>query len=130
MAFLHPVLGAATIALTLWILSRGLTARSGTRQATAARRVHKKWAPWVFAAMVASGLSGTASTVWLRDDLELGETWHLAVGWTAIGVMGATGLLTRAFTRNPALRGVHPWIGVVAAVLALIQGFLGFELLP
>ena len=63
-------------------------------------------------------------------DLELGETRHLVVGWTAIALMGIGGLLTRAFTRNPWLRSVHPWIGIAAVVLALAQGVLGIELLP
>lgn len=130
MALLHPVLGALTIAFSVWIMARGLTARQGGKSATRARRFHKRWAPWAFVAMVLSGLTGMASTVWLRPDLELGETRHLVVGWTAIGLMGAGGLLTRAFTRNPSLRSIHPWIGIAAVVLALVQGVLGIELLP
>jgi uncharacterized membrane protein len=130
MAFVHPLIGTLTILATLWIMSRGLTARSGTKHATAARRLHKRWAPWVLAAMVLSGVTGVASTLTIRPDLHLGQTWHLAVGWVAIGLMAAAGLLTRAFTRDPRLRSVHPWIGVASAVLALLQGILGIELLP
>lgn len=130
MELVHPVLGTATILAAAWVMTRGLTARTGSKKATNARRVHKRWAPWVFAAMLTSGLSGTASTYFLRDDLTLGETWHLAVGWLAIGVMGVAGLLTRAFTRNPTLRNVHPWIGVGSVALAILQGILGIELLP
>lgn len=130
MELVHPALGALTIALTVWVMTRGLTARSGTRQATAARRTHRRWAPWVFALMVGSGVSGTASTIWLRPDLTVGETWHLAVGWGSILIMGVAGLLTRGFTRDPRLRAVHPWIGVIAAIAAIVQGFLGIELLP
>ena len=130
MAFLHPVLGALTIVFSVWIMARGLTARQGGKSATNARRFHKRWAPWAFCAMLASGLTGTASTLLLRPDLTLGETNHLVVGWTAIGLMGAGGLLTRAFTRNPWLRSVHPWIGVAAVLLALAQGVIGIQLLP
>lgn len=130
MAFLHPLFGVLTIAFSVWIMSRGLAARSGTKHATRARRVHRRWAPWAFACMLLSGLSGTASTLVLRPDLTLGETWHLAIGWTAIGWMGAAGLLTRAFTRDPRLRRVHPWLGVGSVVLAIVQGIVGIELLP
>ena len=80
--------------------------------------------------MVVSALTGTASTVLLRDDLTLGETWHLAVGWTAVTWMATAGLLTRAFTRNPGLRAVHPWLGVVSVGLAVVQVILGIQLLP
>lgn len=130
MAFLHPVLGTLTILFSLWILARGLTARQGGKSATRARRFHKRWAPWALGAMVASGISGTASTLWLRPDLTLGETWHLAVGFLSIGLMGVTGLLTRAFTKSPSLRNVHPFLGIASVALGFLQGILGIELLP
>jgi Protein of unknown function (DUF4079) len=130
MDLLHPLFGLLTIVFSVWVMSRGLRARSGGKPASAARRAHRRWAPWAFAAMVAAAVSGSASTVWLRPDLTLGETWHLAVGWSAVAVMGVAGLLTRAFTRRPSLRAVHPWLGIVAVVLALVQGLLGIELLP
>ncbi|MEQ1569183.1 MAG: DUF4079 family protein [Myxococcota bacterium] len=130
MAFLHPILGTFTLLLSIVVMSRGLGARSGTKSATGARRFHKRWAPFALGAMVLSGLTGMASTWLLRDDLTLGETWHLVVGWVAIGVMGAAGLATRAFTRSPQLRTVHPVFGVVSVVLGILQGILGIELLP
>ncbi len=81
--------------------------------------------------MALSAVTGTASTIYLRqEDLTLGETWHFAVGWSAVAFMSAGGLLTRAFTRNPGLRRVHPWLGVVAVSLAVIQAILGIQLLP
>lgn len=130
MAFVHPVLGTLTILFSVWIMARGLIARQGGKAATRARRFHKRWAPYALAAMVLSGVSGTASTLWLRPDLTLGETWHLAMGWLSIGLMGITGLLTRAFTASPALRNVHPFLGLASVALAFLQGILGIELLP
>ncbi|MEQ1506530.1 MAG: DUF4079 family protein [Myxococcota bacterium] len=130
MALVHPVLGTITILFSVWVMSRGLIARRGTKASTAARRIHRKWAPWALGGMVLSGATGLASTVWLRDDLTVGETWHLAVGCTAIASMGAAGLATRAFSRDPRLRTIHPWIGVVSVVVAIAQGILGIELLP
>ncbi|MEZ4237882.1 MAG: DUF4079 family protein [Myxococcota bacterium] len=130
MAFVHPAIGVLTILLSFWIMSRGLVARQGVKQSTRARRFHKKWAPWAFAAMVLSGTTGLASTVLLRPDLSVGQTWHLWIGIVSISTMGAAGLLTRAFTRNDRLRTVHPWIGVGSVVLAVLQGIVGIELLP
>lgn len=130
MAFVHPVIGAFTILFSLWIMARGLTARQGGKSAHRARRFHKRWAPWAFAAMLISGITGTVSTVWLRPDLTLGETWHLALGWGSILLMGAAGVLTRAFTASPALRNIHPFVGIASVIAAFVQGILGIELLP
>jgi len=129
-AFVHPVIGLLTVLLAVFVMSRGLTSRRRDSRAHAARRIHRRWAPWALAAMALSAVTGTASTVFLRQDLSLGETWHLAVGWTAVAWMSAAGLLTRAFTRNPSLRRVHPWLGVVSVALAVIQAILGIQLLP
>lgn len=130
MAFVHPVIGALTVLFAVFVMSRGLASRRSDLRATAARRVHRRWAPWALAAMLLSALTGTASTWFLRHDLTLGETWHLAVGWTAVAWMSAAGLLTRAFTRNPGLRAVHPWLGVISVALAVLQVILGIQLLP
>lgn len=130
MAFVHPVIGALTVLLAVFVMSRGLASRRAAPRAHAARRIHRRWAPWALAAMVLSAVTGTASTIYLRQDLTLGETWHLAVGWTAVAWMSAAGLLTRAFTRNPGLRAVHPWLGIVSVGLALLQAILGIQLLP
>lgn len=130
MEFVHPAIGTVTLLFSMWILSRGLVAQRGIKASTVARRRHKRWAPWAFAAMVASGVSGAASTLWLRPDLTLGETWHLVVGLGSITVMGVAGLLTRAFTRDPRLRKVHPLIGILSVALGVLQGILGIQLLP
>ena len=130
MAFLHPVLGTIAILLSVFIMSRGLVAQQGTKASTKARRTHKRWAWYALGAMVVAWLSGFASTVWLRDDLELGETWHLAVGVAVVALMGLGGLLTRYFTRNSTLRRIHPWVGIAAVVGSIVQALVGIELLP
>ena len=130
MAFLHPILGALTVLFAVFVMSRGLASRQPTRHATGARRTHRRWAPWALAAMALSAVTGTLSTLVLRDDLTLGETWHFLVGWTAVAWMACAGLLTRAFTRNPRLRTVHPWLGVGSVALAVLQAILGIQLLP
>ena len=130
MAFVHPVLGTVAILFSVWIMSRGLAARQRNKGAHAARRTHRRWAFYALGAMVVAAASGTASTIWLRPDLELGETAHLAVGIVVVVLMGIGGLLTRYFTRSNALRSIHPWIGIAAVVGSIVQGILGIELLP
>jgi cytochrome bd-type quinol oxidase subunit 2 len=130
MEFVHPALGAAVILYSVWIMSRGLAARQGGKGAHQARRTHKKWAWYALWGMVLAALTGIGSTLWLRPDLELGETWHLAIGLVCVGLMGLAALLTRYFTHNAQLRQVHPWIGIAAVVLGIAQAIVGIELLP
>lgn len=130
MAFVHPALGTLTVLFSIWILSRGLTARQGGKHAHAARRQHKRWAWWALGGMVASLVSGVASTLLLRPDLTLGETWHTALGVAVVSAMGLAALLTRYFTRDPRLRSVHPWIGIAAVIGGIAQAIVGIELLP
>ncbi len=130
MAFVHPVIGTLVILYSLWIMSRGLKARQGGRGAHQARRTHKRWAMYAMVGMVAALASGMASTVWLRPDLTLGETWHLALGWSVVGTMAIAAVLTRYFTRSERLRQLHPWIGIASVVGGIAQAIVGIELLP
>lgn len=131
MAFIHPVLGGIAVLLGVFIMSRGLVARQGTKASTKARRSHKRWAWWAFGAMVVALGSGVASTLWIRDDLEVGEeTVHLELGIAVVVVMGLGGLATRYFTRDPRWRALHPWVGIAAVLGALAQAVIGIELLP
>ena len=130
MAFIHPILGTLAILLGVFIMSRGLVAQRKTKAATKARRSHKRWAWYALYAMVIAWVTGFASTVWLRDDIELGDTWHLAVGIAVVVLMALGGLLTRYFTKRQELRSIHPWIGIAAVAGAILQGVLGIILLP
>ncbi|MEO0601474.1 MAG: DUF4079 family protein [Myxococcota bacterium] len=130
MAFVHPVLGVVAILLTVWIGSRGMVARQGTKASPKARRTHRKYAVIALVAMVVASVSGTASTVWLRDDLSLGDTWHLTIGWLIVGLMALSALLTRYFTRSPQLRSIHPVLGLLAVAASVLQAIIGIELLP
>lgn len=75
-------------------------------------------------------VTGFASTLWIREDLEVGETWHTAVGVGSVVLMAVGAVLTRYFTRDPRLRKLHPWFGIAAVMGALFQGILGIQLLP
>lgn len=130
MAFVHPILGGITLLLAIWLMSRGLVVRRGGKPATAARRAHKRWAWWILGLVWASLLTGFGSTILLRPDLELGETWHLALGLVVVGLFTLGGLLTRGFTRDRRLRAVHPWIGILAVLIGIAHAITGIELLP
>lgn len=130
MAFVHPVIGAVALLWAAWLLSRGLVVRQGGPGATAARRVHKRWSWWVLGAMWLAFGTGLGSTLALRPDLRLGETWHTALGVAVVGLFTLGGLLTRAFTRDPRLRAIHPWIGIAAVAIGVAHAIAGIELLP
>lgn len=128
--WIHPVLGALAIAGTVWLMSRGLVARQGSKASAAARRAHKRWSWWVLGVMALAVVTGIASTLLVRPDLELGDTLHLWVGLGSLGLMALGALLTRAFTRSPALRSWHLVVGLLTVLMVLWQGVLGIELLP
>lgn len=130
MAFVHPAIGTLTILLAVWLMSRGLVARQGAKHSTAARRLHKRWGPWGLAGMALSGVTGALSMVLLREDLAVGDTWHLPLGLLSIALMAATALATRRFASDPRLRTVHLLLGAAAVAVCLLQGIVGIELLP
>ncbi len=130
MWWLHPLLGALTLAATLFLASRGLVARGGTLAAAPARRLHRRLGPPVLAAMWLTLIGGFGSTLLFRDDLTVGETWHTAVGVLTVLGMTASWGSTRAFVRGPWVRAAHLTLGVGVALAAILQGLLGIELLP
>lgn len=130
MWWIHPALGAGVIVATWVLASRGLVARQGGKGATPARRLHQRLGPWVLGGMWLALLGGFGSTLGLRPDLTVGETWHTAVGVATVLGMTASWLLTRAFVRAPWVRSAHLALGLLVAVGALLQGLLGIELVP
>lgn len=131
MAFVHPAIGAIAVLLTVWFGSRGLVARQGTKASPKARRTHRRYAWWALVAMGLAAVTGLASTVWLRDDLEIGDTWHLEIGLAVVALMGVGALLTRRFTKTtPALRTAHLVLGLLAVAGSVLQAIVGIELLP
>lgn len=133
MEFVHPVVGALVVALSTWIMTRGLVTLQGGKHGNKARRSHKKWAPWAFWGMLLAVTLGTLTTAFVRDDLELARAeggYHFWLGWLATGLMGIAWLAIRYRKGRPWLRKVHPWLGGIAVAIVLVQMLLGFELLP
>lgn len=126
MVYLHPVLGALAAASLVWLSVLGLRSRHRAAYAREARATHRRFAWWIYGAIVLSAVGGTASVLLLRDDLDLG-TAHFWTGWATVALMTAGAITSR---RLPAARQYHLGLGLGALVLALAGVALGFRLLP
>jgi len=127
--YVHPVLGALSIALLIWVGLQGLRARHSKPYAGPARQRHARWVPWIFGAIVASLLTGMASALWLRDDLAVAASWHFWLGLITVGALGLNASLWWLENGEQAAF-MHRWLGLVVLFLAFIQGSLGLGLLP
>lgn len=131
MWWLHPLVGGAVIAATLFLASRGLVARQGSKAASGARRLHQRLGPWVLGGMWVTLLGGFLSTRFLRPDLEGFETNHTVGGVAVVLGMTASWLSTRAFAgRGAGVRTAHLGLGLAVALGAVLQLLLGIPLLP
>src|SRR5262245_55757331 len=66
--------------------------------------------------------SGVASTLWLRDDLELAASPHFRIGTAIAALLTASAMTARAMERGSVqARKIHPWLGAAAALLAAAQ---------
>jgi len=127
--YVHPVLGAVSIALLVWIGLQGLRGAHATRYAPAARQRHTRWVPWIYAAIFASWVTGVVSALWLRADLSLAGSWHFWLGLATVVLLGLNASIWWMKNRELAA-GLHRWIGLIALGLAAVQGSLGLGLLP
>lgn len=132
--YVHPALATVTLLLAWLVFRQGLHQRTQRLRRTPApassRARHVSWGPWASALFVASGLTGAASAIWLRQWQPL-RTFH---GWlgllsvTAFAVMWWWGRRLVAGERTLANR--HGVLGVLAMFLAGLTGVLGISLLP
>jgi hypothetical protein len=127
-AWLHPVLAAASLVLLFYVASIGL--RSRERGGAALRPRHARLAPVALWWMGFNAASGLLSTWLWRDDLELGDGLHFAIGIASVAVLGATAWLSRSLPEGDVARRLHPLLGMLAVLLASLQIFLGLPLLP
>lgn len=127
-AWLHPVLAVASLVLLFHVASLGL--RSRERGGRALRPRHARLAPFALAWMVFNVAAGLLS-VWLwRSDLELAAGAHFTVGIAAVAVLAGAAWLSRSVPEDDVARRLHPVLGMIAALLAALQVFLGLPLLP
>jgi hypothetical protein len=130
MSWLHPVLGFLTVVLVLWMAAVGLRLRRPGPEVGRARRLHRWLAPVAGALVVVTAAAGTASVLWLRDDMDLAETTHFVVGWAAVALAALAGLTAALRRRLPVARAVHPWLGLLLALACVVLTLLGLEHLP
>lgn len=129
MAYVHPILGALVVGLTLWVASQGMRARHRAPYAKQARKSHGTVSPWVMVLCWLALLAGLASTAWVREDLSPASTLHGAVGaCLALGMVGSWRLSGRF--RDPAARTWHFRLGLAITAAALAVAVLGMRLLP
>ena len=130
MVYLHPVFGGVGVVAVVALAFVGLRSRHKAPYAAASRRWHRVAGRWVWLAVAVSALAGTATVAVSRPKLSVGASAHFWVMWTMVAVMSAAGLLAWWFDAWPRGQVVHPALGLVASMLALLGLFLGIGLLP
>ena len=129
-AYLHPVVGFAAIALAAYAASLGLRARSRRAGADAARARHAAIGPWLYGVFLVDWAAGLATVRWGRQNIEEAASSHFALGTTIVLLLTAAALVSRHVPSNPRARAIHPLLGASALLLCALQIFLGLQLLP
>ena len=130
MIYIHPVFGALAAAALLWVGSQGFRARHRARYASAARALHRRYAPWMYGSVAAVAVVGTASVLLLREDLEVAGSRHFWLLWGVVALLSAGAWTSRSLPGDAMARRVHPWLGLGAMLGALVGVALGLGLLP
>jgi hypothetical protein len=129
--YLHPVVGAAVLALLAYVASLGFRLRTARRGRAALAARHARLAPFAYAAVLASWVGGAASTLWLRDDLDFASTLHFRTGAVMAALLTGSALTARAMGRgSAAARDIHPWLGAAAVLLAAVHVVTGLRIMP
>src|SRR5438034_261661 len=129
-AYLHPVVGFAAIALAAYAASLGLRARSRRPGADAARARHAAIGPWLYGAFLADWAAGLATVRWGRQNIEEAAAGHFALGTTILLLLTAGAVVSRHVPTDARARAIHPLLGATALLLCAVQALLGLQLLP
>ncbi len=131
LVYVHPVLGAAALALLLYAAWQGIGARGRPRNRARKLAAHSAIAPWAFAAVLLTWVAGGLSTHFLRGDIDFAETNHFGLGSTLVTLLGLSLVSSRRMLRGSVnAREVHVWIGVAAVLVAAAQAFTGLRITP
>lgn len=132
LAYLHPVLMIAVLALALFVLRDGLRIRRArlARSAFDSRR-HRRLARVVVLLVVGGAAAGLVSMGWLRGR-PLAESVHFPLASGAALLIVAAGGLGLWLERGAPLRArtVHALCGVLGVLLALGAAVAGMAILP
>lgn len=127
-AWIHPLLAAASLVLLFYVASLGL--RSRERGGHALRPRHARLAPYALVAMLFNAVFGAVSAWLWRPDLERDWNAHLLVGIAIVVLLALAAWLSRRLPDDDLARQLHPLLGMLALLLASLQVFLGLPLLP
>ena len=131
MNYLHPITGAATLALLVYVGSLGLKLRTARRGRAEIAARHARWARIAYIAVLASWLAGAVSVLFGRDDLTLAASLHFRSGTALALLLTGSALTGRAMERgNENVRDWHPWLGAAAVLLAAAHAASGLRLTP
>lgn len=126
--YLHPLFGAAVIALWLGTGALGLRSIGALpRRRRDSLRSHRRIAPVAAAALLLAFLSGVVAVHFGRPDLELASTAHFRLG-SALVAGAALQWASARWMHVPWVRTLHPWSGALTMLLAAAQVFFGLQL--
>lgn len=129
--YLHPLSGAAVLALLVYVGSLGLKLRTVRRGRAALAARHARWARVTYVAVLLSWLAGAVSVLAGRDDLALGASLHFRSGTALALFLTGSALTARAMQRGAeGARDWHPWLGAAAVLLAAAHAATGLRLTP
>jgi hypothetical protein len=129
--YLHPLSGAATLVLLVYVGSLGLKLRTARRDRAAIAARHARWARIAYAAVLLSWLAGALSVLLGRDDLTLAASLHFRSGTALALLLTGSALTSRAMERGShSARDWHPWLGAAAVLLAAAHVASGLRLTP
>jgi len=127
--YIHPIASALIVTLLAYVGSLGLRARNDRRHARRYLAPHARLGPIMYALTVTTWVGGVLSTWLLRPDLELAASPHFRIG-VAIFLTLSGGFLSSRWMHRATMRGLHPWLGAAAMLLAAAQVFFGLQITP
>ena len=129
--YLHPIAGAAVLALLAYVASLGFRLRTARRGRARLAAQHARLAPLTYWLVLASWVGGAASTLWLRDDLAFASTLHFRTGAAMAALLTGSALTARAMPGGgTTAREIHPWLGAAAVLLAAAHVVAGLRIMP
>jgi hypothetical protein len=131
MPYLHPILGAASLLLLVYVASLGFRMRTVRRGRGALAALHARLAPIAYGGVLASWLLGAGSALWLRSDLDFAATLHFRTGCAMAALLTGSALTARSMRMGSgAAREIHPWLGAAAVLLAAAHAATGLRIMP
>ncbi|HSP97907.1 MAG TPA: DUF4079 family protein [Candidatus Dormibacteraeota bacterium] len=131
MNYLHPISGAAVLALLVYVGSLGLKLRTTRRDRAAIAARHARWARVAYIAVLLSWVAGALSVLLGRDDLTFAASLHFRSGTALALLLTGSALTGRAMEHGAeGARDWHPWLGGAAVLLAAAHAASGLRLTP